>query len=134
MKMQPNIAHSENLPSWQLKREKVSVNQNLGPALTVSVNTTDPMPCLENNEENEVFQVGCVESRAIGIGPLVQSHPVIAQSAPPLLEDGKKLETVESACIQNAHQTGVPGASSNDVFRPDTGDVLENVKMVKGLT
>ena len=134
MNKAPNAAQSENQPSWQLKRERPTVHKDSGPALTVSVNTSDPMPCLENNEENAVFQVGCVESASQGMTPLAQSHPVIAQTALPVLEDGKKSEPVESACVQSTHQEGIPGASANEVFRADPEQVLENVKMVKGLT
>lgn len=133
MNKAPNVSQSENLPSWQIRREKVSVHKDSGPALTVSVNVTEAMPCLENNEENAVFQVGCLESASAGMAPLSQSHPVIAQTALPVLEDGKKSETVENPCLESHSEAGTPGASAHEIFRPESDPVLENVKMRKDL-
>ena len=133
MNKAPSVSQSENLPSWQWKREKVTEHQGTGPALSVSINTSDPMPCLENNEEAQVFQVACLESASVGMSPLSQNHPVIAQAEPQVLEDGKRLELVPSACIQNSQQAATPVASSHEVLQTEAGEIRENIKMRKAI-
>lgn len=134
MNKTPAIAQSENLPPWQWKREKAPKNTNPGPALQPSINTTDPYPCAEDGKDTLKIEVACVQNGPLSQTPASMGNPVIPLTATPVLEDGKEPSNVASTCVENRNAISVPHSAHANVIREDIGLVLENVKMIKGLT
>jgi hypothetical protein len=135
MNKTPAVTQSQNLPPWEFKRERKPNLINPGPALNVSVNTSDPMPCLEDGKDTQVFIVSCVQSTGGLAGPLGASQPVIPQSQGLIvLEDGHNTKPLQEQCVQNQVSELQPQSVQQEVDRPEPGLVIENVRMNKGLT
>jgi len=134
MNKAPSVSQSQNLPAWEFRRERTPVQKNPGPALIVSANSVDEMPCLEDGKDTVIFQTGCVQNTPSGLTPLGASQPVIQQNETVVLEDGRETQVIKGQCLES-HASGLaPSSATQDVIRQDTGTVLENVKMNKGLT
>lgn len=129
----PLVTHSENLPPWQYKRERAPVHKDPGPALTVSTNYVDPLPCLEDGKDTIVIQTDCTEASRQTLEPLSSKVPVIAPTQSQVLEDGKSTSVVESECIQNASSAMQPQIASQQVIHQEGGPLIENVQMKKDL-
>lgn len=131
MSKAPSITQSENLPPWQWRKEKSPKHTNAGPALNVSVNTSDPYPCIEDGKET---QVGCLENKPSALVPASATQPVIPLRLADVLEDGRETQMTESRCVENLSQERVPQQGNREVLRPEAGLVLESIKTAKAPT
>ena len=125
----PHVAQSDNLPPWEWKRERAHRHSDPGPALTVSLNDTDPLPCLEDGKEAQARQIACVQSTGQTLPPAA-SGQLFAQSELKVLEDGKAIEAATTTYIQSADAGLTPRVSNNEIEREEIGSVLESHRQI----
>jgi hypothetical protein len=125
---EPAKTISPNLPPWQWRHERSPVHHDPGPALTVSKNSTDAAPCLEDGQDTVVIQTGCVQSAQQLLTPLGSNVPVLPHNQSQVLEDGRKSEVVESQVVVNVPQEMIPASSGQMVEPQAPAKLLESIK------